>query len=82
MSAVKNLMILGNTIIHQYFIQRPIVYETRFALIQDSFTPSDMNFQTVLMPKVIFAKILSQKIYSLGPFLCEMCFSKTSNAHV
>ena len=35
-----------------------------------SFTPSDVNFQAILMPKVILAKFLSQKIYSLGPFLC------------
>ena len=33
-----------------------------------SFAPSDMNFQWILMPKVILAKILSQKIYSFGPF--------------
>ena len=31
--------------------------------------PSDMNFQTILMPKVILAKFLSQKIYSLVTFL-------------
>ena len=34
-----------------------------------SITPSDVNLQTSLMPKVMLAKILSQKIYSLGPFL-------------
>ena len=37
--------------------------------IHYSFTPSDMNFQAILMSKVILTKILSQKIYSLGPFL-------------
>ena len=42
---------------------------TYIALILYSFTTSDMNFQTILMPKVIFAKLLSQKIYLLGPFL-------------
>ena len=31
----------------------------------------DMNFQTILMPKVILAKNLLQKIYSLGPFLSK-----------
>ena len=34
-------------------------------LILHSFTPSDMNFQAILMPKVILAKILSQKITHL-----------------
>ena len=34
-------------------------------LMLDSFTPSDINFQTILMPKVILAKFLSQKMYSL-----------------
>ena len=34
-----------------------------------SFTPFDMNFQTILMPKVILAKILSQINYSPRPFL-------------
>ena len=29
----------------------------------------DMNFQMILRPEVILAKVLSQKIYSLGPFL-------------
>ena len=38
-------------------------------LIPYSFTPSDMNFRAILMPKVIFAKFLSPKNYSLGPFL-------------
>ena len=37
--------------------------------LRDSSTPSDINFQTILLPKVILAKFLSQKIYSLGPFL-------------
>ena len=32
---------------------------------QVSFTPSDMNFQAILMPKVILKKCLSQKIYLL-----------------
>ena len=33
-------------------------------LILYSFTPSDGNFQKILMLTVILAKILSQKIYS------------------
>ena len=33
------------------------------------FTPSDMNFKTILMPKGILAKILSQKSYSYLTFL-------------
>ena len=31
-----------------------------------SFIHSDMNFQTILMPKVIYAKNLSEKSWSLG----------------
>ena len=34
-----------------------------------SFTPFDMKFQTILMPKKILAKFMSQKVYSLRPFL-------------
>ena len=34
-------------------------------MILDSFTHSDMNFQTILMPKVILAKFLSQEINHL-----------------
>ena len=30
-----------------------------------SFTPSDINFQSILMPKVILAQFLSQKLVSL-----------------
>ena len=37
-------------------------------LILYSFRPSDMNFQTCLLPKVILAKKIT-KIYSLRPFL-------------
>ena len=41
-----------------------------------SFTPSDMNFQTILMPKVILAKSLPQKKGDpLEPFLSLVCFS-------
>ena len=43
--------------------------ETSYINTLYSFAPSDIIFQTILMPKVILAKILSQKIYSLGPFL-------------
>ena len=46
------------------------IKKKQVTLILYSFTPSDMNFQTMLMPKVILAKFLSHKIYSLGPFLC------------
>ena len=38
-------------------------------LILYSYTPSDINFQTSLLAKVILAKRKSQKIYSLRPFL-------------
>ena len=33
------------------------------------FTPSDMNFQTILMSQVILAKILSRKSWSLRTIL-------------
>ena len=42
-------------------------------LILYSFTPSDMNFQTNLMPKVILEKSWSQNVYSLVPFLSKVC---------
>ena len=42
----------------------------------NSFIPSDINFQTILTPKVILAKILSQRIYSNRPFLSWVCFRK------
>ena len=45
------------------------IKDNQVILILYSFTPTDMNFQTILMPKLILAKFLSQKIYSLGPFL-------------
>ena len=44
----------------------------QITLILDSFIPSDMNFQTILMPNVILAKILWQNIYSVGPFLSRL----------
>ena len=44
-------------------------------LIVYSFTPSDMNFLTFLLPKVNLAKKNSQKIYSLRPFLSKVYFS-------
>ena len=34
-----------------------------------SYTPSDTNFQTILMPKGILENILSEKSWSLEPFL-------------
>ena len=34
-----------------------------------SFTPSDMNFKTILMPKVILANFLSQKKYTYNKVL-------------
>ena len=34
-----------------------------------------MNFQMILMPKVIWAKFSSQKIDSLLTFLSKACFS-------
>ena len=51
------------------------IKKKQVTLILYSFTPSDMNFQTILMPKVILAKFLSQKIYSLGPFLSFLYLS-------
>ena len=45
-----------------------------FVLILYSFPPSDMNFQTILMPKGILAKILWQKIYSFVTFLIKQDF--------
>ena len=39
-----------------------------------SFTPSDINFQTILMAKGNFPNFLSKKIYSLRPFLSLLCF--------
>ena len=41
-------------------------------LILNSITPSDMNFQTILMPKVNFAKIMSEKIWSIGTILISI----------
>ena len=38
-------------------------------LILYSFTPSDMNFQTIWMSKVFLAKSLSEKSWSLGTIL-------------
>ena len=45
------------------------IKKKEFTLILYSFTPSDMNFQTFLLPKVILVEKFSQKIYSLRPFL-------------
>ena len=39
------------------------------------FAPSDMSFQTILMPKVILAIFLSQKTGLLEPFLSLVRFS-------
>ena len=52
------------------------IKKKQVTVILYSFTPSYMTFQTILMPKVILAKILSQKIYSLGPLISQLCFSK------
>ena len=47
-----------------------MIKKKEFTLKLYSFTiSSDMNFLTIVMPKIIFAKSLSQKIYSLEPFL-------------
>ena len=40
-----------------------------FVLIENSFTPSDMNFQTIWMPKVILTKIWSRNSWSLATIL-------------
>ena len=45
------------------------IKKKQVTLILYSVTPSDMNFQTILMPKVILAIFFVTKIYSLGPFL-------------
>ena len=45
------------------------IKKKEFVLILQSFTPSDMNFKTILMPKVILAEILSQKSLSYLTFL-------------
>ena len=42
-----------------------LIKKKQVTLIIYSFAPSNMNFQTLLMPKGILAKILSQKIYSI-----------------
>ena len=41
------------------------IKKKQVALIIYLFTPFDINFQTILMPKGILAKFLSQKTYSL-----------------
>ena len=38
-------------------------------LIIDPFLPSNMNFETILMPKVNLAKILSEKSWSVRTIL-------------
>ena len=48
------------------------IKKKQVTLILYSFTPSDINFQMILLPKVILAKLLSQKIYSLEPFSSYM----------
>ena len=40
-----------------------------FIMILYSFTPNDMNVQTILMPRVILAKFSSQKSWSLETIL-------------
>ena len=51
------------------------IKKKQIELILYSFTPSDMIFHTILMPKVILAKFMSQKIHKLGPFLSlKVCF--------
>ena len=51
------------------------------ALILWSFTPSDMNFQTISMAKGIFAKFLFQKSGPLEPFLYQICFTISLNIY-
>ena len=50
------------------FDDRKRIKKKQVILKLHSFTPSDINIQTVLVPKMILAKFLSPKIYSLGPF--------------
>ena len=42
----------------------------------------DMNFHTILMPKVILAKLLSQKIYSLFTFLSYIKYAEFYKLYV
>ena len=44
-------------------------YLYRYCTHLHRFTPSDLNFQTILMPKVILAKKLSQNSWSFGTIL-------------
>ena len=54
----------------EYGLNGTILIKTKeFILILYLFTHSGVNFQTILMPKVILAKILSQKAGPLEPFL-------------
>ena len=39
------------------------------SMIFNSFSPSDKNFQAILMPTVILAEVLSQKNWSPGTIL-------------
>ena len=52
-----------------------LMLQKQVTLMLYSFTPSDMIFQTFLLPKVILAKKKSQKNYSHRPFLSYVYFS-------
>ena len=41
------------------------VKEKEDIIIMDTFIPSNMNFQTILMPKMVLAKHLSEKNWSV-----------------
>ena len=51
-------------------------YDTNEKERSFSYTPFDMNFQTILMPKVNSAKILSEKAGLSEPFLIKVCSNK------
>ena len=45
------------------------IKKKQITLIIYSFTPSDMNFQTIMMLEVVLAKFLSQKSFSVRTIL-------------
>ena len=50
------------------------IKKKEYIIILEPFSTPDMTFKTILMPKVILEKCLSQKkIYSYLTFLTKMC---------
>ena len=56
--------------------------KTQIIWILYSFTPSDMNFQTILMPKVILAKILSEKILPFNILMILILYMFQNNGPI